>query len=126
MPRSFKPDPAAQMRAKALVRSAAQRVSLHMQGDVQKSINIGNALGDNPSNPGEPPHKVTARLFQSITGIAEEDPAEIRMIVGSNVEYAKMLELGTSRMAARPYLRPALQRAKSVAIRALKAALRRA
>jgi len=31
-------------------------------------------------------------------------------IVGSNVEYAPYVELGTSRMAARPFLRPALHK----------------
>ncbi len=33
--------------------------------------------------------------------------------VGSNVEYAKYLELGTRRMAARPWLRPALAQSKA-------------
>ena len=30
-------------------------------------------------------------------------------IVGTNVEYASYIELGTSKMAAQPYLRPALE-----------------
>lgn len=32
--------------------------------------------------------------------------------IGSNVEYALYVEMGTSRMAARPFLRPALEAAK--------------
>jgi HK97 gp10 family phage protein len=41
-------------------------------------------------------------------------------IVGTNVEYAPFVELGTSRQAAQPYLYPAYEQAKSELISALK------
>jgi HK97 gp10 family phage protein len=34
------------------------------------------------------------------------------VIVGTNIEYAKYLEYGTSKMQARPFLLPALNRMK--------------
>lgn len=46
----------------------------------------------------------TGRLRSSITVKRTPDGA----VVGSNVEYAPYVEYGTSRMAAQPYLRPAV------------------
>jgi hypothetical protein len=69
-----------------------------------------------PSAPGEPPAKRTGTLGRSI----DQETLERRRgrgrefigRVGTNVKYGFWLELGTRKMAARPYLRPAL-RAKS-------------
>jgi len=47
----------------------------------------------------------TGTLKRSITRRIEKR----RAFVGSNVEYAPYVEMGTSRMAAKPYLRPALE-----------------
>lgn len=47
----------------------------------------------------------TGRLRNSITNAVMAD--EKAVYIGSNVEYAAFVELGTSRMKARPYLRPA-------------------
>lgn len=47
----------------------------------------------------------TGRLRNSITNAVRAD--EKAVYIGSNVEYAAFVELGTSRMKARPYLRPA-------------------
>lgn len=47
----------------------------------------------------------TGRLRASIT----HDSGETSVRVGSNVEYAGFLELGTSKMAAQPYLVPGLK-----------------
>lgn len=46
----------------------------------------------------------TGRLRNSIDHAADEDT----MYVGTNVEYAAYVEMGTSRMKAQPYLEPSL------------------
>ncbi len=62
----------------------------------------------------------TGRLRNSITHEVDDHAA----IIGTNVEYAAYVELGTSRMSARPYLRTAVenytQEYKSIAESALK------
>lgn len=50
----------------------------------------------------------TGRLRSSITHALETDSDGLVAKVGTNVEYAAFVELGTSRMRAQPYLRPAL------------------
>ena len=47
----------------------------------------------------------TGRLRNSISHGKEGDDT---MVVGTNVEYAPYVELGTSRMSAQPYLAPAI------------------
>lgn len=47
----------------------------------------------------------TGRLRNSITNAVET--GEQSVYIGTNVEYAAFVELGTSRMKPRPYLKPA-------------------
>ena len=51
----------------------------------------------------------TGRLKGSITHVMGTENGEQVAYVGSNVEYAIYQELGTYKMGAQPYLRPALQ-----------------
>lgn len=71
------------------------------------------ATGPPPSAPGEGPGVRTGRLRASITHRLGADAQGPYADVGSNVHYAPFLELGTRKMAARPYLRPALAAAKT-------------
>ena len=48
----------------------------------------------------------TGRLRASVLNAIEGDDS---VVIGTNVEYAPYIEFGTSKMAARPYLRPAAQ-----------------
>ena len=48
----------------------------------------------------------TGRLRNSITNVVEL--GENAVYIGTNVEYAAFVELGTSRMKPRPYLKPAV------------------
>jgi HK97 gp10 family phage protein len=57
------------------------------------------------SAPGEPPHVDTARLRQSLQPSVVRTGNTIRGTVSTNVEYAEDLEYGTSKMAARPFMR---------------------
>jgi phage gpG-like protein len=97
-------------------------------GRVQKKINRGNARGKNPSLPGTPPKKVSARLFQSLITDVEMDSNSVTGKVGTNVPYARRLEfgfIGTDSLGrnvsqgARPYLRPALAENTAKIIRIL-------
>lgn len=63
--------------------------------------------GSSRSSPGQPPYKQRGTLWQSIT--VAVDPASISAKVGSPLMYALYLELGTSKMAPRPFLRRALR-----------------
>lgn len=77
--------------------------------EAQAKLNASQAP---PSQPGQGPAVRTGLLRSSITwrpGIDAESPY---VDVGSAVEYAAFVELGTSRMGARPYLRPALEAAR--------------
>ncbi len=63
-------------------------------------------VGLDPSKPGDYPKKVTAHLRRNIQ--AEYDPRIQTSRIGTNVPYGKWLELGTSKMARRPWLSRAL------------------
>lgn len=52
----------------------------------------------------------TGALRDSIT--SEVDKDELTARIGSDLDYALAVELGTARRAAKPYLRPALEKAK--------------
>lgn len=94
-----------------------QTAVIFLQGQVKRLINRGNRKGDNPSKPGEPPKKVTGGLFDSIFAKVIRLDRAVVGIVGSNMKYARRLELGfvgrDSRgrlyaQAPRPYLRRAI------------------
>lgn len=58
----------------------------------------------------------TGRLRNSITHTVNEDVA----VIGTNVEYAAYVEMGTSKTKAQPYLRPAVQNHQDEYIRMVK------
>lgn len=65
------------------------------------------------SAPGEAPATDTGRLVNSINvRLADGDTAAEVAAGSGSVKYARMLEFGTSRMEARPFLFPALERSK--------------
>jgi len=108
---------------KYLLEDARQKVwrcCLLLESDIKRSMKKGGRtptgkaerkmakVGTYHSAPGEVPRVQTGRLRASIT--SELHPRLPIGRVGTNVVYSKWLELGTRKMAARPYLRPALQR----------------
>ena len=66
---------------------------------------------ESPSRPGQPPARESGELLLSIR--IEMDDNRLGARVGSNLDYASYLELGTRRMAERPFLLPALERART-------------
>jgi len=112
---------AALRRASGEIKQAVSRAvvgtALELQGNIKTSIARGPASGRtyekyNPrrthtaSAPGQPPMTDTGRLVNSI----EFDKiGDLTATVGSKLAYATYLEYGTSRMAARPFFRPAIE-----------------
>ena len=68
----------------------------------------GKASWHLPSAPGFAPNPDTGALMASYTHEYQNDGNT--GIIGSKLEYAKWLEFGTSKMAARPALGPAVQK----------------
>jgi len=78
------------------------KACLMVERDAKQSI----GLVPSPSPPGHAPAAPTGRLRSSITHEIEGTTGR----VGTNVEYALFLELGTEKMSPRPFLRPALHK----------------
>lgn len=57
-----------------------------------------------PSRPGEPPRKRTGWLQRNIVYELDEPSLSARVGITRNARYGLFLELGTRRMAARPWL----------------------
>jgi len=66
------------------------------------------------SAPGDPPAVDTGRLRASIGSELARDAQGLHARIGSTYDVALFLELGTRKMAARPFLRPALPAARNV------------
>lgn len=96
-----------------------QEAVVLIQTDIKISLNVGNPGGKTPSAPGQPPRKVTARLFNSIFGKVVREGSQVIGVVGTNVVYGRRLELGFAGkdslgrqydQAPRPFIRPAFAR----------------
>lgn len=85
--------------------------------EAQDSITRGSASAGRhiASAPGEPPNNDTGVLKGNIE---VNQVAPLKVEVSSNAPYAADLEFGTSKMAERPYMRPALA-AKRAEVKAL-------
>lgn len=89
------------------VRSTA----LNDMAKTQRNMNVSyGKRNHHPSLPGNPPAPDTGNLRYSIHHtIVKENNACIG-IVGTDVEYGKILEYGSSRVAPRPWLKPSLDK----------------
>ena len=99
------------IRQRSVLAANLTRAAIALKGDIKRSLRIGNKRGVTPSAPGEPPRRRTGRLSGSIAH--EVDRQQLVARVGTNVLYGKFLELGTVKMAARPFIRPSLARMRS-------------
>lgn len=69
-----------------------------------------HGISHQASAPGEPPATDTGVLVNSISGDAELRGGVVLGAIRATAQYAAWLELGTRRMAARPFLVPAVER----------------
>ena len=85
---------------------AKKQIAELSEGDeVIRSRNGGGTYTHIASKAGDAPNTDTGRLIGSI----QTELSGKSVFVGTNVEYAPALEFGTTSMAARPFLRPALE-----------------
>lgn len=98
-----------------------EAVRLVSRGQPVRRLPSGRLVGEDPSKPGEPPKVVNARLKQSINHRVERTPTKITAEIGSNIKYARALELGNPpNLKPRPYMRPALANTKRDVLRVLR------
>lgn len=92
--------------------------------DAQISITEGAVSGKNhvPSKPGEPPNADTHFLADNIEN---SKTGPLTAEVSSNAPYAAALELGTSKMAERPYMRPAAEKTRPEALKLVMKAVKK-
>jgi HK97 gp10 family phage protein len=86
-----------------------ERNMLRAVNDLRNYIVKRLSVGQPPSKPFGFPHLDTGRLRGSIVAETELVRSTVVGRVGTNVEYAKALEFGTTRMKPRPFLRPSLR-----------------
>lgn len=80
-------------------------IAIGMTAESNAKQEITKAVYDTPES--KSGYVRTGRLRNSITyGVDTNEPA---VYIGSNVEYAPYVELGTSKMRARPFLKPAVE-----------------
>ena len=118
---------------------AMHKAALLVESDVKQNFTLqgqGRQYGKHTaSRPGEPPAIDTGVLRASmmsevvksgtnVTGKVGPDVEHIaaKAPVGTNVEYGFYLEMGTSKMQPRPFLRPALHRTRKKVVKIFKEA----
>lgn len=96
-----------------------ERAAIFLKGRIKETLNTSGQpyvaskgpagrhyRNEEVSQPGEAPHKMLGNLQRSIAHAMETDGSAA--YVGSNLPYALFLEVGTSKMEARPFFRPTL------------------
>ncbi len=93
------------------IAAALYRAGQEIEIDAENSITSGSISGKGhvPSRPGEPPNADTRDLDSKIdTVLISQSPPTVRVSAYSG--QAVPLEYGTSKMEARPFMRPAVAR----------------
>lgn len=103
-------------RLKRMAKQTAREVTraLYLVGqqvelEAERSITAGSVSGKGhvPSAPGQPPNRDTGVLDSNIeTTVVAQNPPTVH--VTASAPYAGFLEFGTSQMAERPFMRPAV------------------
>lgn len=94
--------PRAQKLLGAALKEAGDTIATYAQTSITRGAVSGK--GHVPSKPGEPPKADSHRLADLIE---VTQPETLEVVVSSNAPYATALELGSSKVEARPYFRPA-------------------
>ena len=96
------------------IRSEIQYDMAHTPRNMERTYYTNNKTkGHHPSLPDNPPAPDTGNLRESIRYEVHKESGEVYGIVGStqkDPDYAVYTEYGTSKMAPRPWLRPAMRK----------------
>lgn len=88
---------------------SANSLAKEMKKRITTGAKSGKTYGNHTSSaPGQSPANWTGELVNSISAINEGKNSKV--IVNAN--YAEFLELGTSKMRARPFILPSIQKVK--------------
>lgn len=102
----------------------ARMVRDDMKNSIETGARSGRMYGDHQASaPGEPPANLTGALVASIDDVRN---GTLSYSVHAAADHARPLELGTHKMAARPFMVPALERNTGAIYRNVKAACARA
>jgi HK97 gp10 family phage protein len=91
-----------------LISNSAKNKAPYKTGTLRRSIHVGNHTKE--SAPDFTPNEKEG-TYSDIGG-KKVTSHSATLLVGTNLEYAKYQEYGTSKMAAQPFLRPALDEEK--------------
>ena len=101
--------------ADAVMTEVVTNLAVDTQREAVQGIQRGPATGavrpdgSRASAPGEYPMSDTGRLANNVVANLPTS-GNLSAEVGTNIQYGRYLEFGTSRMAARPWLLPSLTR----------------
>lgn len=120
---SFNRSPEFQALLKKEVEIALYASAKQVEKEAKQSILNGKKTGriykrrtvtHQASAPGEAPASDTGRLVNSINSYLVRAAMEAIVVAGRGVvKYATMLEFGTRKMAARPFMHPALEKSRA-------------
>ena len=117
--------------ADAVMTEVVTNLAVDTQREAVQGIQRGPATGavrpdgSRASAPGEYPMSDTGRLANNVVANLPTS-GNLSAEVGTNIQYGRYLEFGTSRMAARPWLLPSFNKAKAGVEGKLKRAIERA
>lgn len=109
------------LEAAGLIVQNAARVSILNGPKTGALYNPRGKVQHQASAPGEAPASDTGRLVNSIVSRVDETALVANITAGT--EYAPYLEFGTRKMAARPFLNPALTNNRSKIVQVMRAVL---
>lgn len=90
------------------MKPAAMEIIGETLEDIDATVKTGMAASGSPSSPGQMPGIDTGALVNSLQ--SELNPSKYQGTYYTNMEYAEYLEVGTTRMLARPFMTPAAER----------------
>jgi len=94
---------------------ALEQSAIRVEGKTKRNISVWKSSFDKLID--------TGRMINNITHETIEKSKEMYALVGTNLFYTKFHELGTSKIPARPFLRPAFISEKKWIVKTIKTAV---